>query len=244
MKKKTLSKGAKILLALAVVVALITGYGVYQFLEQQNTSIYVYNDSYEAGTPVTSAMFSKASYPLNLYNLALGTGVGYATADQIGNHISAGDCLLVDVAQYSPCMSNQFVASGGTSLENRLDENMVSVELSIEDISGLGGEIRVGSRINILTGYSIDNVKYTELIFQNLLVIDMKKDPSGAVQSVFVEVSPEESLQLIHAMHFESLTATVLKPHFYEGVGEKDALYQRSYTSQGQGNSYYPTVGQ
>lgn len=244
MKKKPLGKGAKILLVLAVVVAIITGYGVYQFLDQQNTTIYVYNAAYESGTPITGDMFSKSSYPVSLYNLALSTGVGYATADQISAHISSGDCLLVDVAQYSPCMSNQFVASGGTSLENRLDENMVSVELSVEDILGLGGQLRIGSRINLISGYSVDTTKCTELIFQNLLIVDIKKDQSGVVQSVFVEVSPEESLQLIHAMQFESLTATVLKPNFYEGVSEKDALYERSYVTEGQGSGYYPNIGQ
>lgn len=241
MKKKPLSKGARVLLILAVIVAMITGYGVYQFLDQQNTTVYVYTGAYEAGTPLTSDMFAKVSYPVNLYNAVSKTGTGFATLTQISDSISSGDCLIMATTQYTPVMSNHFASSGGSGIENRLDENMVSVELPVDDIAGLGGDIRIGTRVNLLSSYTKGESRCTELIFQNLLIVDIKDDVGGAATSVFVEVSPEESLQLIHAMSFESVTATVLKPHSYEAVEQKKSLYERTYTNQGSG---YSSAGQ
>lgn len=231
MRAKTkLGKGTKLILVLALIVATATGLGLYTYLDRQNVTVYLFANDYTHGERVTGDMFATYEMPLDLYNAMKTTGNAYATADQIRTYIENGDVLLVDVAQYTPVTLKQFVTFGGTPIEARLAPDMVSVELPAEIVSGLSGEIAVGSRLNIATGYAVDSAKYTDLIFQNLLVVETVLNDDGSLNTVYVEVDPAESLQLIHAVTFEKVTASIIKPDHYIPI-EEQTSYQRYYTS-------------
>lgn len=217
------------ILLLLTVVGVLVGVGIYRYGSAQTTTIYLYNGSYKAGTPVTSDMFATYEYPVDLYNAMNGTGTTYAVAEEISDHINAGESLLVDVAMYSPVMSNHFVSSGGTEAERRLGEKKVSVELSRDYVMGMGADIRIGSRINVVTGYVVDPYKVTEMIFQNLLVVDVKMDADGYLENIYVEVDPAESLELLHAINFETVQIEIVKPNSYEEVPASDSRFERIY---------------
>ena len=160
-KGKKMSKGSAIILVLVMIIAIATGIGTYSYLSVQTMTVYLFNDEYKAGTPVTADMFSSYSLPVDLYNAMTGTGNSYATVNEISDHINNADALLVDVAKYGPVFSNQFLSGGGTGAEIRLGNEKVAVELPADRIQGLGADIRIGSRLNIITSYSIDYYKYT-----------------------------------------------------------------------------------
>ena len=231
-KGRKIGNDSKVLLLLLVIVAFLTGIGHYSYFSKQMVMIYLYSNDYKEGQAVESSMFSTYSIPLDLYNAMNGTGNHYAGAEEIRERINEGDVLLVDVAKFTPVMANQFVAGGGTPVEMRLQDQKVSVELSADRVNGLGAELRIGSRINVTTSYTVEQKKYTDLIFQNLLVVDLKKSEDGSILRAYVEVDAEESMELLHAVAFELVQVEIVKPHAYEAVPEERASFVRSYEEE------------
>lgn len=227
--KKKMGMGSLLILLLMAIVGVLVGTGIYKYGSSQTVTIYLYSNDYKAGTPVTSDMFSSYEFPVDLYNALNKTGTTYAGVEEISDHMSAGESLLVDVVMYSPVMSNHFVSGGGTEAERRLSDNKVSVELSRDHVMGMGADIRIGSRINVITGYVVDPYKVTEMIFQNLLVVDCKNDADGYLDSIYVEVDPAESLELLHAINFETVQIEVVKPNSYEEVPAEKSKFERIY---------------
>ena len=67
------------------------------------------------------------------------------------------------------------------------------------------------------------------MIFQNLLVVDITQTADGEKIAVYVEVDPSESLELLHAIAFETVQAELVKPGAETTVPSEDATFYRSY---------------
>ena len=236
-KKKgvNISRTSTLILLLAVVVAVLVGFGAYQYLNRQRTSILVYQHDYAAGTKITKDMFGVLDIETSLYNAAASQGTHYASAAEINQFIQDGDVLLCDVLAYSPVFTNQNSDSGGNGIENRMGQGLTAVALNVERVRGLPNDLRIGSRLNLTTTYSLNqNQKETDLILQDIQVVDVVTDPSGILMTAFVEVEPKDSLQLIHAINAEVVYATVLKPGEYEAVTGNAATYKKGYADETQ----------
>ena len=236
-KKKgvNISRTSTLILLLAVVVAVLVGFGAYQYLNRQRTSIFVYQHDYAAGTKITKDMFGVLDIETSLYNAAASQGTHYASAAEINQFIQDGDVLLCDVLAYSPVFTNQNSDSGGNGIENRMGQGLTAVALNVERVRGLPNDLRIGSRLNLTTTYSLNqNQKETDLILQDIQVVDVVTDPSGILMTAFVEVEPKDSLQLIHAINAEVVYATVLKPGEYEAVTGNAATYKKGYADETQ----------
>ena len=236
-KKKgvNISRTSTLILLLAVVVAVLVGFGAYQYLNRQRTSIFVYQHDYAAGTKITKDMFGVLDIETSLYNAAASQGTHYASAAEINQFIQDGDVLLCDVLAYSPVFTNQNSDSGGNGIENRMGQGLTAVALNVERVRGLPNDLRIGSRLNLTTTYSLNqNQKETDLILQDIQVVDVVTDPSGILMTAFVEVEPKNSLQLIHAINAEVVYATVLKPGEYEAVTGNAATYKKGYADETQ----------
>ena len=236
-KKKgvNISRTSTLILLLAVVVAVLVGFGAYQYLNRQRTSIFVYQHDYAAGTKITKDMFGVLDIETSLFNAAASQGTHYASAAEINQFIQDGDVLLCDVLAYSPVFTNQNSDSGGNGIENRMGQGLTAVALNVERVRGLPNDLRIGSRLNLTTTYSLNqNQKETDLILQDIQVVDVVTDPSGILMTAFVEVEPKDSLQLIHAINAEVVYATVLKPGEYEAVTGNAATYKKGYADETQ----------
>lgn len=229
MRSKGLSRSSKVLMLLIVLIAVLVGLGVWQFLNTRKVPVYVYSRDCVHGEKISRDMFGSTQMEEGLYYALAGTGNHYITSDEIVEAEKNGDVLLVDTARYTVAVSNQFVSSGGTKIESRLAKDMVSVELPVQKVAGLSAGVRVGSKINIIDSYTMDSVKRAEMIFQDLLIVDVVENEDG-VQSVYVEVEPAESVQLIHAVTFDSVSAEILKPGNYRAVSPKEAAFERNYS--------------
>ena len=234
---KGINRSSKILLLLAMIVACFVGWGTYTLLNRQHSTVYLYAQDYPMGTKIQSNMFLSSELDTALYNAAAQQGTYYATADDINGFIQRGDALLADVVGFTPVTNNQISSSGGTGTENRLAKDMVSVALPADTVNGMPDDLRIGSRLNITTGYSIDTTRETDLIFQNMLVLDVTRDSSGFLETAYVEVDPAESVKLIHALTFERVWATVLKPRNYKPVSGDDTSYSRVYSNNNDDSS-------
>ena len=65
----------------------------------------------------------------------------------------------------------------------------------------------------------------------------MTRDSSGFLETAYVEVDPAESVKLIHALTFERVWATVLKPGNYKPVSGDDTSYSRVYSNNNDDSS-------
>jgi hypothetical protein len=238
-RMKGISRGSKILLFLVIIVASAVGFGFHYYMSAQSVTVFLYNDNYIQGKTITKDMFASTQIDLKMYNLQNGTGNKYSTSDDILQYIEAGDTLAVGVAKYTAAISNQFVSTGGTGIESRLTKNMVSVELLVDKVSGLSADVRVGSRLNLISGCVLDKIKQSDMLFQNVSVIDVIKNSDNELYSVYVEVTPVDSIRLIHSLSFETITASIIKPGSYAPLSEGDTLFVRDYElgATGQVNS-------
>jgi len=228
---KGMNRSAQIFLLLALVLSCLVGWGLYTFLHKQRSTIYLYAQDYPMGTKIENNMFLSTEIETALYTAAAQQGVYYATAEDINGFISRGDVLLADVLSFTAVTNNQVSASGGNAVENRLAKDMVAVALLPEKVKGLPDDLRIGSRVNVISGYQIDNVRETDLIFQNLLVVDVKKDEGGNLLSVYVEVDPADAVKLAHSEEFERPWVAVIKPGNYKPIQGDDTKFMRNYSS-------------
>ena len=235
------SRTSLLILLLAVIVAVLVGFGAYQYLNRQRTQIFVYQHDYAAGTKITKDMFAPMDIETNLYNAAASQGTHYASAAELNQYIMDGDVLLCDVLAYSPVFSNQNSDSGGSGIENRMGQGLTAVALNIDRVRGLPNALRIGSRLNITSTYSLNqNQKETDLILQDIQVVDVVKDTGGTLMTAFIEVEPKDSLQLIHAINAEIVYATVLKPGEYEAVTGNAATFKKAYADETQAAGRQP----
>lgn len=239
-KKKGMGKNSQILLYLIIVIAVITGFGLYSYLNTLRVPVYLFSTAYEQETPFKDIEFVKIDLDVNTYNAIAETGVKYASAEDIASFKAQGDVLIMNVAAHTPFTTNQAVSSGGTQLESRLGKNMVSVELPCEVVPGLTTGIRAGSRINLLSSYSRGDIRETDLHYENLLVLDTAEGENGQMKSVYVELEPAEALELVHCLTYETVTANVLKPGSYVPVPAEAKTFEKNYAPQTDtGNSFW-----
>lgn len=127
--KKGLGKNSKLLLCLIIAIAAVTGFGLYSYLNTLRVPVYLFNGDYEKETRIGDINFLRVEMDVDTYNAITNSGTKYASADDIAYFKSRDDVLVMDVVSHTPFTMNQAVTTGGTALESRLGENMVSVEL-------------------------------------------------------------------------------------------------------------------
>lgn len=231
-KTKGLGRNSKVLLLLIIIIASITGFGLYSYLNTLRVPVYLFAAAYEQETPISEIEFIKVEMDVDTYHAIAGTGVKYASAEDIAAYKAQGDVLYMNVASHTPFTLNQAVSTGGSRLESRLGKNMVSVELLCENVSGLSVGVRPGSRINLLSSFTRGDVKETDLHYENLLVLDTSEDENGQIRSVFVELEPAEAVELVHCLTYEVVTANVLKPGQYIEVPEAGKAFKKDYAPE------------
>lgn len=127
--KKGLGKNSKLLLCLIIAIAAVTGFGLYSYLNTLRVPVYLFNGDYEKETRIGDINFLRVEMDVDTYNAITNSGTKYASADDIAYFKSRDDVLVMDAVSHTPFTMNQAVTTGGTALESRLGENMVSVEL-------------------------------------------------------------------------------------------------------------------
>lgn len=228
-----INKGATVILLLMVLVGLAFGVGFYFYAQSMRSTIFLFNNNYEAGTTVTKDMFLMQEIDSQTYK-----GMGqngdkgmYVSESQLVGYIESGEKLSADVVAYMPVVDTMFVSTGGTGVERRLDNDKVAVEIAANKVNGLSGrEVSVESRVNISSFYSVEDVMETDLLFQDVLVLDVVTDDDGNISSIYVELSPEDSIVLQHALVSESVSIAVLKPGSYTPITE-GTEYRKVYST-------------
>lgn len=235
-KKAKSGKGVFIILLLMVIIGVMVGFGLYTYLEQQRTVIYVFSGDYPAGTPVSGTSYTTLEIDTAAYGAMTGTGTSYCTAEELRTLSSAGDRLAVDVVAGLPATTNLFMMTGGgTGVESKLKDGKAACEILASRVYGLtGSEVRPDSRVNIVAFSDIEDVERSELIYQDMLVLDVIRDEAGETTAIYVECDPSDLVTLQHALVADTVSLSVLKPGTYTEVTDEAGLVHTRVTRQKQ----------
>ena len=226
-----MNKNKRMLLALVfvIVIAIAAGFLLWYYLNPQKTTIYTFNDNYEAGTLVTSDMLTsvRADSSIVVGGSNTDTNTRFVTGNTITDTLNAGNTLKMDVSDGMPLTYSMLSVSGGTSIEMSMDSENVAVTVLASEATGITSDVETNSHVNIYaTGW--DGSDGTTLIFQNVRVLAVNED-GGAVSSLTVELTVEQSLKLINAMNNSSLYFGIVDASGYQSIDD-DTTFNRALT--------------
>lgn len=216
-----MQKNKKIIIALAValVCAIIACVAVFVLVTPSRTTIYVFNDSYAAGTQISGEMLS----PLQVDSTMVSSGANTATSEQFmttqecRDAISSGQSLRIDVTEGLPLMDSMLSVTGGNSIEMAMQSNAIAVTVSVDGVTGVTDELLAGSRVNVYATY---NSTGTSLLLENMRILNTEKTSDGSLVSATLEVNNSQALRLIEAANRGNIYLGIVDGNGYEYVDE------------------------
>ena len=220
------SKNRKILriLLLALVVSIMFGVGLYMYLTPQRTTMYVFNGNYKTGDPVTMDILT----PVQVDSKIIYSGqqrdaqTELVTGENINEVLRSGQSLRMDVNEGLPLTLSLLSASGGSSVEMKMDPTSIAVTVPVTETTGVTNDLQSGSRVNI---YTLRNDAVV-LILQNMQVLSVNRDDSGAITGATIECTQEQSLKLVYASSNSTIYFGMVSGSDYEIKEGEDPSYK------------------
>lgn len=182
------AKNKKIIMILltALVIAVIGGIALYMYLVPQKTTVYVFNDNYQAGTALTEKMLTpvQADSKIVVAGKNSNTSSRFVTGADIKAVLNSGDSLRMDVAEGMPLTLSILSVTGGSSVEMNMDPAKIAVTVPVTSITGVTKDLKEGSRVNIYT--TGGDANGTTLLFQNMRVLSVEKDSRPNAKKLIV----------------------------------------------------------
>lgn len=220
-KKTVKNKKMVIVLLVAVVLALVVAYGVYQILLPQRTTVYVFNADYTAGTQVTAAMLTPLEVDSSVVSGSekISTGDYLITKENRDQILITAGVLRNDVNAGNIFSTSMLSTTGGNRVEMVMKKNAVAVTVGANNVTGVTSGLAYGSRVNVYANYN----ESTVLLLQNIRVLNVAKDGNGAVSSVTLEVNTSDSMKVVHAytygtVHLGIVDATGYQEQYEDGL--------------------------
>lgn len=181
-----MSKNKKIVIVLviAVIAAILAGFGTFSLIVSQKTTIYTFNASYKAGTAITSSMLTPIQVDKRIVSEGASNDLStvFVTAKNIENVLSSNDTLRNSVANGTILTPALLTQKGGNDIENSMKSDAVCITIGVNNITGITNDLNSGSYVNI---NCVSDNKCTTIECQR--IIDVFKDDSGVIQTVTIE---------------------------------------------------------
>ncbi len=197
-----------LILILAFIVSVLGGVAIYFYLTPQKTTIYAFKENVSAGTVVTEDMLVPVQADSNIYFGGGKTDASdyYVTGENIAEVLKSGDSLRSDVVQGMPFTFALLTSGGGSNVEMQMDTSKIAITIPVTNVTGVTNELKVGSRVNVYaTGGDYGEDYITQLLFQNMRVLNVGKDASANLNTVTLEVDSEQSMKLVYYSTFDTL---------------------------------------
>lgn len=224
MKSTATAKNKKIvtILLVAIVLACIAGFGVYQILSPTRTTVYVFNNDYEAGTQISKSMLNAIQVDSNLIEGSgtISTGEYFITDSNYNTVLQSAGILRSDVHAGTALMKSMLTTTGGNAIEMTMKRNAVAVTIGATPVSGVTNELSAGSRVNVYTSYDGE----TSLPLQNIRVLSVGKS-DGVLSRVTLEVDVSQSMQLIHAYTYGTVHLGLVDATGYQYTANSRPTY-------------------
>lgn len=216
-------KSSKLSYVIIIVLALIVAFLSYSYLSTTKTTIFIFNDDYPAGHVIVEDMLTPIQVDANMVVEAFNEEVRYAIPGNLDEIL--GQYLRFDVVKGTPLMSIHADEQGGARTEKRLNANMVAFTVPVDNITGGSPFIEPESFVNVYVSYDNDFEETSELKYQNVRVIDVlyaetysETSDSPTLSGVTLEIKPEQSVELMHAVEFGRVRIALIKSNHYEEV--------------------------
>ena len=217
---------------ITIIAAVFASTAIVQYLTPKKTTMWVFNDNYKAGTPLSEGMLKsvQADNEIVVAGAPSAAGSMLITGNEVKTIINNGDSLRVDVSKDMPLFKSILSVAGGNNLEMTMDPSKIAVTVPADSFSGITSELTEGSKVNVYsTGYNTENSSSsTVLIFQNMRVLGTSKK-DGVLQGITLEVTAEQSIKLINATQYSSLYFGLVDPTGYQAV-EDGLSFTPTYT--------------
>lgn len=192
-----------LILVLAFLVAVIGAVALYFYLTPKKITIYTFKENIPAGTVVTEDMLTPVQADSTIYygGAKQDISVYYVTGENITEIIKSGDSLRTDVVKGMPFTISLLTSGGGSKVEMQMDPTKIAITIPVNNITGVTNELKSGSRVNIyVTGGGGDSneIYSTQLIFQNMRVLNVSYSAQGALESATVECTIDQSMELVY----------------------------------------------
>lgn len=229
------SKNRKILciLIVAVILSVVGGIAIYQYLNPKKVTVYVFNDNYQTGEVLKSEMLTsiKCDASIVVAGKTMETSARFVTGEDIKEVLQTGDSLRMDVADGMPLTLAMLSVNGGSSIEMTMDPSKVAVTIPVSSISGVTKDLKEGSRVNIYaTG--LNESAATTLVFQKMRVLNVTRDANGALTAATIEVTPEESLKLVYSANNATINLGLVDSAGYTEIEMTDPTYRPDQSKQ------------
>lgn len=211
-----MSKGKKILIAVlvALLCAGLAVYSIILYLTPMKETIYVYNNNYEAGKTVSSAMFTPilVDEKIVIGGREASVNEQFVAGDkEFYELMNAGDSLLVDVYKGQVLTMSDLSVASGTAIEKNLATNAIAVTINLNNTSGVTNGLRLGSRVNVYSSFE----GVTTLLLENMRIIKVNKSDNSLV-SITLECTQEEAVKIIYAQEYTSVHLGLINENEYE----------------------------
>ena len=224
--------GQIILLGLISIFGVLIAFLTYGYLKDEKTNIYLFNADYEAGRTITPDMLEIMEVDNKLVHKVIESNspAQYVLPSDLQKIIDNKETLGCDVSKYTPFMSTQTASVGGSLVERRLAKNKVAITIPVNNISGVSPEITAGAMINVYTNYSSESFQVEELLMEEIKILDVQAtgdaESGYSLSGITIQVSPEQTLKLLHAINFQKIDVVLLKTGHYEQVDKSKMMYK------------------
>jgi len=210
-----------LILVIAFLVAAIGAVALFSYLRPMRITMYVFKDSYPAGTAVTDDILVPVLVDENIVYGGKNTdaSAAFITKDRKKELVDdKKNFLKIGVLKGMPLAENMLTLNNWSKIQMEMDEDKVAVTIPVDSISGVSNELTYGSRVNIYMSSSDSRGNGTELLFENMKVLAVTKDSYGSLSSATIEVSVAESLSLINAAENYSIYLGLVNGSSYTPV--------------------------
>lgn len=219
---KTKNKIITTLIAFAVVCSALAGYLIYHYMSPQRGTIYMFNNSYSAGTQITSDMLTPLQVDANIIVAGRKDSVSsrFVTPSEYADIVRSGDSLRMDVSEGMPLVTTMLSVSGGSTVEMNMKSDAIAVTIPVDQFTGVTNDLKEGARVNV---YAVSN-SVTVLIQQNKRVLEVFKN-GGSIIGVSLEEDIQESMELIMAESSGNIYLGLVDATGYQSSEGTDPYY-------------------
>lgn len=211
-----MKKNTKILIVIAValMLAALAAFLIVRALNPTRTTVYLFNQSYSAGTTVSGNMFTPVQVDSNMIILGNKTSVNtkFVTQAEYAQIVKSGDSLKIDVSEGMPLMRSMLSVAGGNAIEMMMKPSAIAVTVSVNNVRGVTNELTAGSHVNVY----FTSGSETRLLFENMRVLNVEMNSSGIITAVSLETNHAQAVTLVNAAESGNIYLGLVNANGYQ----------------------------
>lgn len=192
-----------IVLAVAIVACVVAGVLTYLFLSPAKTVVYVFKDSYKAGTQITEDMLASMEIDSSVVVAGGSTDTSnyLVTKNNYTNVIQSADKIKQDVSKGELLSKAMLSNESGSAAQVRLSPNKVAVSVAVDNITGVTKDLSYDTYCDIFVTYKSGS---TYSLLDNVKIIDVAKN-DNTLTSVTFEATKDQAVKICDAANSGSI---------------------------------------